>query len=164
MRRRTTVEGVQIRAEAELVGKGSGELEGAFFVEPNVSDKEDTKKNKHGRQRECRKMLSDPPAKQDGPGKQEDGFHVEDHEEHSNDVEAGGVAAASAGFREDAAFVRLKFRWAAAGARADVFEDDQGNDGERENEQGEEEKRDVGGWHSVTYGRMLTQIQDAVVG
>ena len=152
MRRRTTVEGVQIRAEAELVEKGSGEVESAFFVEPNVSDEEDTKKNEHGRQRECGKMLNDPPAKQDSPGKQEDGLHFEHHEDHGDYVEAGGVAAARVGFREDAAFVRLKFRWAAAGTGAYVFEDDQRNDGERENEQGEEEKRDVGGWHGWPMG------------
>ena len=130
----------------------SGQVECALFVEPDVSDEEDTEKNEHGGQGERGKMLREPGAKQDGPGKKKDGFHIEDHEEHANDVEAGGVTAASGGFREDAAFVGLKFSGAAAGAGANVFEDDQGDDGEREYQQREQKKRDVGGWHRWLMG------------
>src|ERR1700675_606891 len=103
-------------------------------------------------------MMGQPRSKQDGPGKKKDGFHLEDHEEHANDVEARGIASASAGFRQDAAFVGLKFCGAAAGAGANVFEDDESEDGKREYQQGEEEQRDVGGGHRLACGRMLTQM------
>src|SRR6266446_10971731 len=100
----------------------SGEIERALLVEPAVSDQEDAEKNKHREQCEGSKMLSKPRAKQDGPGNKKDSFHFEDHEEHGNDVEAGGVTSAGAGFRKDAAFVRLKFGGATARARADVLD------------------------------------------
>jgi len=142
----------------------SGEIERAFLVEPAISDEENAEKNKHREQREGNQMLSKPRAKQDGPGKKKDSFHFEDHEEHGNDVEAGGVTSAGAGFRKDAAFVRLKFGGAPARAGADVFEDNKRDDGKRESQQRQEEKRDVGGWHWMAYGRMLTQMMAGFFG
>jgi hypothetical protein len=154
----TKEEKVQFRAEISAGQKESGEVERALFVQPDVADQEDAEKNEHREQREGGQMMREPRAKQDGPGNKKDGFHFEDNEEHGNDVPAGGVTSASAGFGEDAAFVRLKFGGAAAGAGANVFEDNESDDREREYQQGEEEKWDVGGWHRLAYGRMLTQI------
>jgi hypothetical protein len=52
----------------------------------------------------------------------------------------------------------LKFGGAAAGAGANVFEDDESDYWKGKDQQGEEEKRDVGSWHWMAYGRMLTQM------
>ncbi len=158
MRSLTKEHKVQFCAEISAGQKNSGEVERALFVQPDVADQEDAEKNEHGKQSKGGQMRHKPGAKQDGPGKKKDGFHIEDHEEHGNDVEAGGISAAGAGFRENAAFVRLKFGGATAGARANVFEDNERDYRKRENQQGEEEKWDVGGWHRLAYGRMLAQI------
>src|SRR5258708_8328022 len=101
----------------------SGEIERAFLVEPAISDQENAEKNKHREQREGNKMLSKPRAKQDGPGKKKDSFHFEDHEEHGNDVEAGGVTSAGAGFPTNAPFSRLKFGEAAPTPAPHISED-----------------------------------------
>jgi hypothetical protein len=137
--------------------KKSREVERAFFVEPDVSDEENAKKNEHGQEREGRKMRGEPPTKQDGPGKEKYRFHFEDYEEHGDDVEAGRVTATGAGFREDAAFIRLKFGGTPAGAGADVLEGDERDDWKGNDQQGEEQERDVGWWHWLADGRMLTQ-------
>src|SRR5260370_7269935 len=99
----------------------SGEIKRAFLVEPAISDEENAEKNKHREQREGNKMLSKPHAKQDGPGKKKDCFHFKDHEEHGNDIEAGRVTSMGAGFRKDAAFVRLKFGEPPPHTQATVF-------------------------------------------
>ena len=115
---------MQFRPGIRAGQKKSGQVERALFVKPDVSDEENAEKNEHGEQREGSQMRGKPRAEQDGPGKKKDGFHVEDHEQHADDVEAGGITAASTGFREDAAFIRLKFGRSAAGAGSNVFEDD----------------------------------------
>ena len=158
MRGRSKEKIITVRMRMKPKTEGSSQIQRAFFVQPDVSDKQDAKKNEHRRERKSGQMMRQPRTEQDRPGKEKDGFHVEDHKEHADDVEARGVPSAGAGLRKDAALVGLKFSGAASGARANVFEDAEGDDGKRKNQQGEEEQRDVGGWNWMASGRMLAQI------
>src|SRR5215469_11430337 len=102
----------------------SGEVQRALLVEPDVANQENPEKNKHREQGKSGKVLYDPGTEKDRPGKQKDGFHVENHKKHGDDVKARGVAPASRAFRDDAAFIGLQFCWSTARAGANVLEDD----------------------------------------
>jgi len=61
-----------------------------LFVEPDVSNEENAEENKHGEKCKRGEVGRKPAAKQDGPRKKKNGFYIQYHEEHGNDVEAGG--------------------------------------------------------------------------
>src|SRR5208283_619816 len=107
----------------------SGPVEGALFVQPSVTDEQDAEKDEHGDERESAHVLSDPAAIENGPGKQEHGFHVEDDEEHRDDIETRGITAAGVGLRRDAAFVGEKLCVTEARFGTNELEDNQRNHG-----------------------------------
>ncbi len=102
-------------------------------------------------------VVGDPATIKDGPGKEEHGFHVEDNEEHRNNVEARGITAAGVGFWRNAAFVGEKLCITDAGFGANELENNERNDGKRKNKQREDQNRDVGGGHRFASLWMLAQ-------
>src|SRR5437588_458697 len=80
-----------------------GPLERAFLPGVVVTDDEDEDEHDHFDQPEQRELVED-----DGPRKHEHGLHVEDDEQHRDEVVANAVAIARVGQRLDAALVRLE--------------------------------------------------------
>ncbi|MNV72666.1 hypothetical protein D3C71_1657720 [compost metagenome] len=74
----------------------------------------------------------------DGPGKEEEGFDVEDHEEHRDQIEFGGEAQAGAAGGHHAGFERLVLA-APPGAAAE-----QTGDAEHEGDQTEDAEQEDG--------------------
>jgi hypothetical protein len=135
----------------------SGPVEGALLVQPDVAHEQDAKEDEHGDERESAHVLSDPTAIKNGPGKQKHGFHVEDDEEHRNNIETRGITAPSIGFRRNAAFVGEELGVAEARFGTNELEDDQRNHGKRKNQKREDQNRDVGRGHSFASEWMLAQ-------
>src|SRR6516162_3269990 len=118
------------KARAEPSRSKSGPVESALFVDPDVADQQDAQENEHGDESESASVGGNPSAIENGPGKKKHGLHVEDNEEHRYDVKAGGIAAASVGFRGNAAFVGEEFGRPTARFRANQFEDEERKDRE----------------------------------
>src|SRR5262245_28026409 len=75
-------------------------LESTFLVRPDVTYRQyDQKDSDFGHAKPMHLAIPD------GPGEQEDGLHVEDHEQDGNDIKPDCVAAAGVGCRFNATFV-----------------------------------------------------------
>src|ERR1700757_5072470 len=80
-------------------------LERTFFPNPDIANDQNAEKDQHLNQ----------PEQAEGfelhrPGKQEDGFHVEDHKEDGHNIETDGVAAPGMVYRINTALIRHEFR------------------------------------------------------
>src|SRR5262249_22994140 len=73
-------------------------VESAFFVNPNVSNNQNSQENSHFEQSKHSQSLE-----LHGPRKKEDRFHIEDDEQDRNNVETNRVASAGVRFRLDPA-------------------------------------------------------------
>ena len=121
-------------------------VEGAFLVEPDVADQQNSQKNEDGHQSERSGVRCEQKPIRNRPNKEKDGSDVEDHEEHSEDEKARWIAAGHVAFSGKAPFVRRKFR-GADWIVTNQLEDQEGYSRERDNEQGVDQKRYVGGRH-----------------
>ena len=59
-------------------------------------------------------MISPQVSIDDRPGKQEDGLHIEEDEEHGDHIEADREASAGVALGHDAAFIGFQLRYGAA--------------------------------------------------
>jgi hypothetical protein len=114
--------------------RGLGPIKSALFVEPYIADQQDADKDEHGDERVASRVGRKPGAVQNGPGKEEDHFDVEDNEQHGDDVEARGIATRGVAFGGNAAFVGQEFCGTAAGFGSDQLKDEKSDDRERNNE------------------------------
>src|ERR1700684_3157091 len=95
-----------LRLEVSLVG---GPVEDAFFPDVEDTEHDESEGNEHfpeseeARSGDMRQLAVD-----HGPGKHENGFHIEKDEKHRNHIEADGKPAAGIAFNGDAALVRFQ--------------------------------------------------------
>ena len=135
--------------------KSSRPVEGALFVDPDITDEENAKKHKHGDKGECSHVRGEPGTVENGPGKKENGLNVENDKEHGDHVKARGIAAAGVAIGGNAASIRKKLSGTAAGFRTDQLEDEKSHNGKGKNEYSKNQNRNVGGGHGLRPERML---------
>src|SRR5260370_26401642 len=108
-------------------------VERSLLPEPYVADDEDAEKDQHLDQSEAAEG-----PELNGPWKQENRFHVEDHEQYGDDVITHGVASARAVVGIDAALVGHELD-AVRTLRADNCRDQQ-RDRNQDTDDGEKEE------------------------
>src|ERR1700730_4379441 len=120
-------------AQADLDPPELHPFERSLLPDPYVANDEDAEKDQHLDQSEAAESLE-----LYGPWKQENRFHIEDHEQYGDDVITHGVASAGAVVGIDAALVRHQLHPVGT-LRADNSRDQQ-RDGNQDADDGEKEK------------------------
>src|ERR1019366_362806 len=118
-------------------------LQRVLLPDPDVSHNQDAEKNQHLQQAKQTQQLE-----LYRPGKQEDGLHVEDHEQNGHDVETDGVAATRAIEGRNPTLVghQLGFEWVTG---ADDVEQSKRSGRHQKRQEGENEHRYIVLRHKV---------------
>src|SRR5690242_5231326 len=95
------------RKPAPDKSRRSRPLQRALFVQPHVSDQQNSEEHEHRNERKKPHMCHHPAAVQNRPRNQKHRLHVKHHKQHGDNVKPHRISSAGAALRGNATFVRL---------------------------------------------------------